>query len=239
MRLSGVSFALIAGAFVQIMLGGTVNAAGCCAVFEDTQSTVFDETSTEAVFDETSTEEASAPLLSLLPAPTPLDAKLERLADKESYEDVFRVLKDDNSCSRFFGGPNRAVEVFNQLARQLRSKPLDADSIAVRMSGTYTKFHDALTGASYRLFEEAMINSNGPFAMRVPPPWSARKQIGRFAAETRQARALTLLHELGHLMQGADGKWLLPNDGDDAGLSDRNTRMVERHCARQLLALKK
>jgi hypothetical protein len=233
MRLSGVSFALIAGAFVQIILGATVNAADCCAVFEETKSRVFDETKSEDA-----PEEAIAPLASPLAAPSPLNAKLEKLADKESYADVFRVLKDDNSCSRFYGGPNRAVEVFNQLARQLRSKALDVSSVAVQMSGDYTKFHDALTGASYRLFEEATINSNGPFAMRVPPPWSARRQIGRFPAETRQARALTLLHELGHLMQGANGKWLLPNDGSNAELSDRNTRTVEAHCVEQLLALK-
>ncbi|MBC7930688.1 MAG: hypothetical protein H7Z38_08975 [Rubrivivax sp.] len=229
MRLSGVSFALIAGAFVQIILGATVNAADCCAVFDETKSMVFEETKTE---------EASAPLANALPAPTPLDAGLEKFADKAAYADVFHMLKDDNSCSRFFGGPNRAVEVFNQLARQLRSKSLGADSIAIRMSGKYTKFYGALTGASYRLFEEAAINSNGPFAMRVPVPWLARRQIGRFPAQTRQARALILLHELGHLIEGADGKWLLPNDGDDAGLSDQNTRTVEAHCVRQVLALK-
>lgn len=228
MRLSGVSFALIAGAFVQIILGGTVNAADCCAVFDETKS---------AIFDETKTEEASAPLVSPLSAPTPLNSKIEKLADNESYADVFSVLKDDNSCSRFFGGPNRAVEVFNQLARQLRRKPFDTGTLALRMSGRYTKYRDALTGASYRLFEEAAINSNGPFATRVPSPWSVQRQIGRFPAYTRQARALILLHELGHLMQDADGKWLLPNDGDNAGLSYRNTRTVEAHCVRQLLAL--
>lgn len=229
MRLPGLSFAFIAGAFVQIILGVTVNAADCCAVFDEMKSTVFDETKTE---------EAAAPVVSLLPPPTPLDVKLEKLVDKESYADVFRVLKDDNACSRFFGGPNRAVEVFNRLSRQLRSKAIGAGSIAIRMSGDYTKFNDALTGASYRLFEEATINSHGPFAMRVPAPWLASRQIGRFPAQTRQARALILLHELGHLIQGTDGKWLLPNDGEDAALSERNTRTVEAHCIKQLLALK-
>ena len=107
------------------------------------------------------------------------------------------------------------------------------------MSGKYTMFHNATTGASYRLFDEATINSNGPFAMRVPPPSSTQRQmIGRFPAQSRQGRALTLLHELGHLLEGADGKWLLPNDGDSVSLSDRNTRIVEEHCVGQLLALK-
>ncbi|HYH86728.1 MAG TPA: hypothetical protein VEX60_14850 [Pyrinomonadaceae bacterium] len=229
MRLSGVSFAFIAGAFVQIIFGVTVNAADCCAVFDEMKSTIFDETRTE---------EALPTPASPLPAPTPLDVAVEKIAYKESYEDVFRALKDDNSCSRFFGGPNRAVKVFNQFARQLRSKALGTGTIAVRMSGDYTNFHDAFTGASYRLFDEAAINSNGPFAARVPSTLSAQRQtIGRFPAQTRQARALTLLHELGHLIKGADGKWLLPNDGYDAALSDRNTRTVEKHCVGQLLAL--
>jgi hypothetical protein len=229
MRLSGLFFTFIAGVFVQIILGVTVNAADCCAVFDDMKSSAFDETKTE---------EALPPLASALPAPTPLDALVLKLADKESYEDVFHVLKDDNSCSRFFGGPHRSVKVFNQLARQLRRKALGAGSVAVRMSGDYTNFHDALTGASYRLFEKATINSNGPFATRVPPVWSSPKYIGRFQAHSRQARALTLLHELGHLIEGADGEWLLPNDGGNVGLSYNNTRTVESHCAGQLLALK-
>jgi hypothetical protein len=45
-----------------------------------------------------------------------------------------------------------------------------------------------------------------------------------------------LLHELGHLIRGPAG-WLLPNDGGDAALSDRNTRTVESRCSEQLLAL--
>jgi hypothetical protein len=42
---------------------------------------------------------------------------------------------------------------------------------------------------------------------------------------------------MGHLIRGQDG-WLLPNDGGDAALSDRNTRTVESRCLGQLLALR-
>jgi hypothetical protein len=227
MRLPSLSRACVAGALVQILLTAPAQAYGCCALFDETRSTIFDETKEDV------------PVVNVLPAPTPLDAVAEGLADRESYEDVFRVLKDDNSCSRFFGGPNRAVGVFNQFARRLRSRSLgaEASAIAIRMSGGYTKYHDDLTGASYRLFKEATINSSGPFATRVLASWSARMQVGRFPAQTRQARALVLLHELGHLIEGADGRWLLPDDGHDAALSERNTRTVESVCAKQLLAL--
>ena len=62
-------------------------------------------------------------------------------------------------------------------------------------------------------------------------------QVGRFAAETRQAKALLLLHEMGHLVGTPDGGWLLPSDGGNPELSERNTRTVESQCLKQLLAL--
>lgn len=228
MRLSGLSFAFVTGALVQIILGGVVNAADCCTVFDDAKSKVFDET--KAL-------EPPDPIAVSLPAPKPLEEGIEKLPDKETYADVFRMLKDENSCSSFFGGPNRAVQVFNQFARQLRSKSLGNPTVAISMSGTYTIFDDRLLGVSYRLFDEATINSSGPLFLRVPQPATARLHIGKFAVHTRQARSLALLHELGHLIRGADGKWLLPNDGNDVVLSERNTRTVEARCDKQLLAL--
>jgi hypothetical protein len=71
----------------------------------------------------------------------------------------------------------------------------------------------------------------------VPSPSGPRFQVGRFPAASRPARALMLLHELGHLIRGSEG-WLLQPDGGDAVLSDRNTRTVESRCKEQLLALR-
>lgn len=182
--------------------------------------------------------EAVVPEARPIPVPTPLNLSALELADEETYMDVFRVLKEENSCSRFFGGPAKAVEVFNHFSRTLKRKRLRERDVAVRMSGNYTRYHNIRTGASYRIFDEATLNSGGPFAGRVPPPGGVQAMIGRFQLQTRQARALIFLHELGHLMEGSDGKWLLPNDGGDADLSDRNTRIVEGQCTAQLIALK-
>jgi hypothetical protein len=190
-----------------------------------------------ALFEGAEGGEAAAPEARPVPVPTPLDPSVERLVDARTYADVFRVLKEDNSCSRFFGGPARAVTAFNEFARRLRSGPLGGGDVAIRMTGDYTTYHDALTGASYRIFDEETVNSDGPFLNRAPTPSTEKTRVGRFQARTRQAHALTLLHELGHLLEGADGKWLLPNDGGDSALSDRNTRTVESHCVGQLLAL--
>jgi len=178
-----------------------------------------------------------APPAPLAPA-APLDIERLELADEESYMDVYRILKEENSCSRFFGGPVRSVHTFNNFARQLRKKSLGQGGVAIRMTGGFVIYYDNRTGASFRLFEESVINTAGPFFLNaVPSTQRVRMQVGRFPVPSKGARALTLLHELGHLVRGADGGWLLPNDGGDQRLSERNTRAVEGRCLEQLLAL--
>ena len=214
-------------------------AGGCCTLAAVSRTEVFGEAHlTERLAPDAAVRPAPAPEAVERPAPTPLDHSAERLVVGQAYKDVFRVLKDDNDCSRFFGGPRAAVTVLNEFARQLRRKPLGQYDIAMRMSGSYTTYHNQQTGASYRLFDEALINSNGAFAAVAPPSWGKRLQIGRFTAETREAKALMLLHELGHLIAVPGGWWLLPNDGGDSALSERNTRTVESRCLRQLLSLR-
>ena len=231
MRSSLVTHAVAAGAIsLAVVAAGTAPskaAVGCCANVEAPGTKIFEETMAEA-------RDATTPDPS--PQPTPLDTEAEGLAVGETYGDVFGALKDDNACSRFFGGPRVAVTVFNEFARRLRKRTLGAGEVALVMSGGYTSYRDGRSGASYRLFDEAAVNSNGPFFV-VPPPSGARFQIGRFPAASRQAKALMLLHELGHLIRGPSG-WLLPNDGRDAALSDRNTRTVESRCIEQLRALR-
>jgi hypothetical protein len=202
-------------------------AGGCCGDPEAPGTKVFDEVRPGA---------GGVKPPGASPRPTPLDHEAEGLAVGSAYRDVFQLLKDDNPCSRFFGGSRVAVKVFNELARQLRRKTLGAGDVGLVMKGSYTWYQDARGGASYRLFDEAAVNSNGPFFV-VPPPSGARFQVGRFPATSRAGKALMLLHELGHLIRGPSG-WLLPNDGGDAGLSDRNTRTVESRCLGQLLALR-
>src|SRR5687768_4791132 len=232
MRSSLVTHAVAAGAVLLAVaaLGAAPAkaAGGCCADIEAPGTKVFEELRPEG--------RDAAPPPDARPQPTPLDHEAEGLAVGETYGDVFRALKDDNSCSRFFGGPRVAVTVLNEFTRRLRRKMLGTADVGLVMSGSYTWYQDGKSGASYRLFDEAAINGNGPFFV-VPPPTGTRFQVGRFPAATRPAKALMLLHELGHLIRGPAG-WLLPNDGGDAALSDRNTRTVESRCIEQLLALR-
>ena len=50
---------------------------------------------------------------------------------------------------------------------------------------------------------------------------------------------LILLHELGHVMRGPDGQWLLQNDGEDEGKSLANSQKIEDVCEGELSTLSK
>jgi hypothetical protein len=171
------------------------------------------------------------------PVPTPLGIAFKNRIYEDSYKDAYRILREENTCSRFFGGAVNATEVLNRLAEQLRKKRFQNPNVAVEMSGTIVLFRDNKTGASYRLFERVTVNSIGPLFLPPLVAQTPRRLIGRFSSDTRAARALILLHEIGHLVQGADGRWLLPNDGHNAELSGQNSDMVESYCLKQLTAL--
>lgn len=233
MRPSVVSLAFFAGALVAFYSwAGASEVAACC------QSPEVNKVNEPAAFDEGKAEtDEVLPPVNASPVPTPLDLSSLDGLDKTSYTDVFRILKGDNGCSRFFGGARAALTVFNAFALQLRKKALGPGRVAIRMSGSYTHYQNMSSGASYRLFDETALNSQGPFLARNVRPEPSLLRVGRFRLETRQAKALILLHELGHLMKGADGKWLLPEDGGDDERSERNSWTVQSRCLAQLLSL--
>ncbi|MCA1616208.1 MAG: hypothetical protein LC800_19320 [Acidobacteria bacterium] len=157
---------------------------------------------------------------------------------RKAYADVYRILSAENACSRFYGGPARAALVFNKFAERLRTGWLPEARTGSSMSGGYYNVTHAPTGQTYRLFEKAVLNNEGPFYRRhVSAGANLIPRVGGFGPATREARALILLHELGHLLRGADGEWLLKDDGHDAHLSARNTAVVEDNCGAQIRAL--
>jgi hypothetical protein len=170
--------------------------------------------------------------VSLPVAPSPLIAKDKVL--RAAYYDTLSILSTNNLCSDFFGGPALSIEAFNQLVGRLRKDYLPV-SIAMRMTGETTNFRNDITKKRYRVFERVMINARGPFYQsnfskadpRVLP-------IGTFGPNTKQARVLIFLHELGHLIKGEDGAWLLPNDGDSEKASTLNTKKIEDVCRTQI-----
>lgn len=156
----------------------------------------------------------------------------------QAYSDVYKILSNPNTCSRFYGGPRTATIVLNGFIRNVKSQPL-TQGLAFRMTGRLRMIREPATGSSYRLFDSALVNTNGAFYRRREDSMSKfPSDVGNFSAGSRPARALILLHELGHLIQNENGAWLLPDDGYSDVQSKENTFRVQQECRVQLKALK-
>lgn len=155
----------------------------------------------------------------------------------QAYTDVFKILSDQNTCSSFYGGPRVAITVLNDFFLVVKAQPLPRD-ISFQMAGRPRLLRDRTTGVRYRLFDTAMVNTHGSFyRRRVGAMDKFPSDVGDFGPGTRRARALILLHELGHLIENEDGTWLLPDDGLNGWLSKANTLRVQHACHAQLETL--
>jgi len=156
-----------------------------------------------------------------------------------AYYDALSILMEGNSCSDFFGGSSGSLEVFNGLMGRL-SKGYYPVAIGMRMSGSITTVVNDKTKRAYRLFDKVSINANGPFYRRtISKSEPTVPRIANFPPDSREIRVLMLLHELGHLMKGAEGNWLLPDDGNDAQLSSANSKKIDEVCGDQIRELGK
>jgi hypothetical protein len=153
-----------------------------------------------------------------------------------AFADAREILSRGNSCSSFFGGAEETVTVLDALSRLVNFKTLPDRHVGIRMTGDEVIFISHLTGYQYRLFKKVIINTNGPF-YSSGNPYSPLPRCGSFAPNTREARVLMLLHELGHLIKGANGRWLLTDDGGSYQRSLSNTKLVESKCLSQIKAL--
>ena len=152
-----------------------------------------------------------------------------------AYLDGLTILGQPNTCREFFGGGS-AQTVLTELVIRLRETRLNDSSVGVRMSGRFTMFTEE--HLSFRLFEDAELNTAGPFLRaRVSPAEPFVPRVGSFQPNTRAVRALILLHELAHLIQARDGAWLIPDDGNRPDLSSANTRTIEARCGEQIRLL--
>jgi len=183
-----------------------------------------------------SEERASAtPLIAPVPkALTTRDPGKLSLVDR-AYLDAFTILNEDSSCSRFFGGRN-AIAALNEMVERLKPRYFDHD-IAIRMTGQTSTVQSHATGFTFRLFERMELNLAGSF-FRAPSPSERHYTITPiYRPNSRETRVVVFLHELGHLVRGADNKWVLTDDGDDPSLSLDNTERVISACREQITSL--
>jgi hypothetical protein len=175
-----------------------------------------------------------------LAQPQPPEALLLPLAKEltlidKAYLDAFSILRGDNTCSAFYGGP-WAIEVLNKLKEQLTPKHL-GNTVVVRMTGKTVTVTNLRYPLTYRLFDRAEVSLEGPF-YRVNA-FHLHGSIGGFRPNTREARVTILLHELGHLISRPDKGWLLPDDDSNGHLSLENTERVIALCGKQIRDLKR
>jgi len=167
-------------------------------------------------------------------APLPEDETLGR-----AYLDAYRILSRENSCSSFYGGPVSSVVVLNRLVASARKGALEAEGVGIRMSGEITYGRDNRTGVRFRLFERVTLNSRGVFYNgHLFQTSRAAGEQNALPLGARELRVTLLLHELAHLVEGPDGRWLIPNDGGDPRQSTQNTRAVLARCGEQVGRLK-
>lgn len=181
-------------------------------------------------------EPVSEPPRSALPVPPELISKDEVL--ESVYYNTLSILSTSNRCSDFFGGPAASVEVFRLLMNQVRKDSLSS-TVAMRMHGHTVVARNAQIPVRYRLFTKVSINLNGPFFRRKN--FNSERTVfgvGSFAPNTREVRVLILLHELGHLIEGRDGNWLLQDDGGSEEISRNNSFKVEKLCGDQINSLR-
>jgi hypothetical protein len=177
----------------------------------------------------------NAPLVEEPPRPLVVTKKDWNVS--QAYIDVFKILSNQNTCSDFYRGPRTATTVLNGFVTRVKSQPLLRE-VSFEMAGSPRIIRDPATGASYRLFEKTMVNTNGSFYQRRADPMRRfPSDVGNFAPGSRAARALILLHELGHLIQSESGDWLIPDDGYDGIQSKANTLRVQQACRKELNAL--
>jgi len=184
-------------------------------------------------------EEAAAPSLPSPPAaelPRPLSFKKD-WSLMQGYSDAYGILSKENGCSSFYGGPRAATTVLNALVTHVKAEQLYRE-ISFQMGGKLQIIRDTSANVLYRLFDRTTVNSIGSFYQRRSDPMrNIPADVGSFLPGSRVARVLILLHELGHLIQGENGDWLLPDDGFDGQKSKANSLRVEQICRAQLTAL--
>ena len=156
----------------------------------------------------------------------------------QAYSDVFKILSHRNPCSDFYGGPRAATTVLNDLVDHVKPEPLLRE-ISFQMAGNLRYVHNNSVGVVYRLFDKATVNTAGSFYQRrSDPARNVPADVGNFLPGSRRARALILLHELAHLIEGENGAWLIPDDGFNVEQSRMNTFRIQKVCRAQLETLK-
>lgn len=164
---------------------------------------------------------------------------------ERTRDSVFALLSSDNACTEWFRTKDPApAQVFASLGYSIdRHGQADVFELvrdnlstlfvqpyvasATQAGGAYTTITINAAGAFYR----TQGNIQKKLSKEGPGEWAGTHAltVGEYLGDTLPARIVTLLHELGHVVD------LLPWDGDSLdGNSVRNTDEVLRHCRTEI-----
>lgn len=166
---------------------------------------------------------------------------------EQAREQVLALLSETNTCSRWYlAGDPDAVDRFRSLRYDI---DLDGASAIRRLSSwhddpSYYQPYVARTGQNVGRGSTITLNAHGAFFKNSAPVQVVEQlsgggyfvsfrtlRVGSYTGATLQARILSLLHELGHVLN------MLPLDaGIPSGpqLSVHNTQQVLRYCGQQI-----
>ena len=144
------------------------------------------------------------------------------------------ILSGTNPCATWFG--NNALQALNDLEKKLTRGIVDGPGntqTGIRMSGGTSFVGNPV---QYRVFQNAVINNNGPFISII-----SKTRIGGYDPGRHQSQVLQILHELAHMIY-QNGNTLIPGDVDlsnpSIDKSDDNTKEVLNHCKVEVDAVK-
>jgi hypothetical protein len=156
-------------------------------------------------------------------------------------EEVLDILRSGNACAEWFRtkdaspaktfqslsfrvdkrGPQDIFESQQPESIRLWRQPYVAST--TQDGGAYTAITINAYGAFYR--QQGTVLKTGPEGGPVHTDGTHLLTVGSYDGDTLPAQMITLLHELGHIVD------LLPEDADNLdGKSVRNTNEVLRHC---------
>jgi hypothetical protein len=156
-------------------------------------------------------------------------------------EEVLDILRGENACSEWFKAKDvKAAATFQSVGFSIDQRG-PQEVFETRPGQSVIIFRHPYVARATQdggPFTEIAVNANGAFfhsrgvVERVHQEGGALQldgtrelTVGSYAGDTLPAQMVTLLHELGHIID------LLPEDTDDLdGRSGRNTDDVLRHC---------
>lgn len=166
---------------------------------------------------------------------------------RRAREEVMDILRTPNACREWFAGKDPEVDRTFESLGFLIDHQGQEDVVALLLRDSTTIIRQPYVASATQdggAYTHITVNAHGAFyraqakLQKLNPEGGPNQfsgehwlTVGPYGGNSLEAQTLTLLHELGHIVD------LLPEDSDDLdGKSARNTSEVLRHCRAEIEA---